>query len=447
MGLKRSGENTTLPIYVGIVVVLSVVIVLLLVLGEAGLGVMSVPSQVPPNRGGGGSVSPSNSTYEPLLTASEAVGTVEAAYQSVANSTIQPSSFPSPSLVGARIYSAFENVSVTPAFAALNDDYGADGFTFQVGGDASAGVTRAYFGFSYVSNNKSWTEYWVEDVSSARLYGPELTSMMAVSGTYDSTNWAGQIKQLSGGRSLVSVYTDGLYPTFSKASAIPTHVPSNVTISQLGSYWIGATEETNGNDGLLQTGILSDVSNGSAYGVPWYEFWCEDGCQPVARQALGFWNDTGQLSEVAYGDIVSGLVKWSGSPDHWILQDEDHYTDTYDVENLSVLPWLPSGFHPIYSDTIVEAMEYGTTIQQIPSFTDAYFWDLTVCPTRSLGSCSYDYNLSTPSTYGTWQLTQAPSNDNTVQGNSPLCGGIYDECGYPYIGWYNSNYNYTYVNG
>jgi hypothetical protein len=437
----------------------------------------------------------------PLISLTEAVGTVQAAYQSLSNSTVNASSLPSAATVGAEIWSAYGTVSQQPTFASLNSSLGPNAFTLQVGNNISTGVTHAYFGFNYRSGSQEILRYWDADLPAYTITGPLTTAGPAGSGgaanysNGNDVNWAGTEDYVDScpvghcplgddDRTLStvqSVYTDQVYPTVTNEST--THILTNATtahVSQDVAIWAGLETDTGVTQGqtgrfenwtILQAGYVTGSNNSSGKwygGTPWYEL----NCAGFDFECMTGWQLFTGMGHASSGDRVSELVKWSGAGNHYVLEDKDYTTSAYALLNYSLSPWFSNAVSFWATDEMLEAPGYYypscqcTYIQELPDFGTVNFYDVTICITRDSSSCFLP--SQTGITYPTgwvdivnqseWSyLSQACAKwsgsvcdggySNAIVSYSSGSGGVFSESDYSSVGWGTSEYDGNFVCG
>jgi hypothetical protein len=357
------------------------------------------------------------------------------------------------------IYYAFQALSRTPTFQSLNSSLGPSNFVFQLGNQITSGVTHASLGFKSIANGTITNEFWEVNLTSNTTSGPVIQSAPnLLDTTMDSENWEGPSSWIPGSPTpqLDSTQTDQVFPTVYANGAGQANVPSGVTVDEVTSIWDGLTDSSNN---LLQDGWDTDASNPLPYGnSPFYELYCPSACNNNAIHNY-FVSDPNTPSAVA-GDKINELVKWSGAPYYWILEDKDYSSNQYGMVNVSVYSaGLTGGYHPQYSNEILETFTWGTPshIEQLAYFSSFDFYDIQICPSRQVSSCSYAYNTSS----NTYQLIQDCSswwfgivggtcyssvfNAGTSYTNSN--GGYWGDLGYWGVGWSSSSYDYNCVTG
>jgi hypothetical protein len=369
---------------------------------------------------------------------------VNEVYANLSDSGSQTSDFPPASSTAAGIYASYRAAAATALFCNLSADVGAAGFSVTLDSQATTGLTNAYFAFDYPSGNVSNTVYWEDNLTSETLSGPISESVPMVSATVMlSVNWGGWSFWGPSSPYLNSVNTDEVVPTVSVDSSY-----SVSGVDQVATVWNGLT---NSAGYLLQDGFLTDASDPSEYnGAPFWEFACPpgDSCpdQNVAHTDLG-------MSAARPGDQFSNEVGWSGIEYWWDESLSDYTTGAHSLTSFTVQPII-NGFHPQWTAEIVEAFEYGSTIQQIAEFSQVDFYDVSLCPSGG-GSCYTSYSQYDGSS-NVYQLTQNCAEwflgdcisvlDNTDQDYNDAYGGYWGDYGYPDVSWVSSSYDYDYVN-
>jgi hypothetical protein len=237
----------------------------------------------------------------------------------------------------------------------------------------------------------------------------------------------------------------------------PLNVPSGDDVEQQFAVWDGLLSS---NNTLLQAGFFTDVNHTNiANGTAWWEL----ACLFSLCSGGGDWTQYVGMPHVNNSDDVTELVKWSGTPLVWDLTVKDYNYNhggagSFKEEVLNIAPWLSGGYHPTRGAEVVEEFTDGGLFQQAPGILNQVgFYDLSLCTTTSLGSCSYTYddNIS----YVTSQLTQAcytwsgthymstcTSVDTSLETIwSTGSGGYWDQAGYWYVNQLGNDYDYDYI--
>lgn len=365
----------------------------------------------------------SSSSY---LSGAEVMTQVSDLYARFAQASLSPAYEPAAATVAATALSMFHVLSNVTAFSNLMDTVGPGGFTFSLGSDLSQGLTQVTYTFNWVTGQTTHTTYWTANLISSTLSGPVTASYPRVTASnIQSTNWAGASYWIRGSPTpyLNSAGTSEYVPTVVYPSQVPQNVPSGDYVFPMYSQWVGLTDSSSN---LLQTGII-DTPCCSNYGqlFKYQVFWELFPCNGVQL--------TPNMPDAAPNQEFTENIYWSGTAFHWTLYVTNDNTGAYSDMTIDVQGCLPGGFHPQWSNFIVEANSYDGYIQQIAQFNDQVsFYNIDICSTT--GSCTDPANAG--SNYYT--LKQSASSSQDV-------AWFFIDDTYPSVTWDDSDYNWDYV--
>lgn len=382
-------------------------------------------------------------------------------YDGFTNHSVSTSGFPSQSTVVGKIMSMWDTISVSSGFTNLMDQWGADNFTFWVHAQEGVGIQEAFYAviwqkpgvlnFSGGSNTTNYTyeEYWTGNLSTGVVTGPTLQIHQDganAGGVTNSNNWSGWEFSIPNWY-IYYTSSDTQVKQFTNPGTGQCCVPWWIHIDPVGSAWTGLSAGSGGTGGLWQTGYEWDTTGWSPSNSQYYPLFVEfypyintfnyPGNPSVKISdwlSLGLGYDGWQCNDCYYADVYDYT-----SGNYWWTWQNLAYTSCWlwwcSTENL----W-PNGD----AQTIVEAFEYGSQIQQIAKYDPVYFEDTWLC--NLYGSCwSAETAVVSWGTYTIYNLAQTSwpscSSANTAQNWIYGYGysGVY---GYSKESWSNSNYNW-----
>ena len=367
-----------------------------------------------------------------LVTRAEISPYANSVYASLASRGIDSASFLPVSSVTSDVISLFQRVSLQPAFAALYASVGSSGFAVGFGNQMSGGISDVYFTFNAVAGGQTTTTSWDGKLASMTLTGPTTVERPTIVNTvFNSHRWAGSSWWGPGTPTLAYSSADEVYPTVS------VNNPYGGSVHEVASVWTGLTDSSHD---LLQVGYFTDATVGMRYGQTYYELACEPKTSCSVGGGGTFAFGSGQLQHVSFGDTVEQEEAISGLWTVWYMYVYDYTTGAYASTLFDLSHWLSGGFHPGWTQYIVEAYFSNGVVQQIAKFSQVNFCDATF---RSTSASWTTYGRGSGNPY---QLQQASSNDNTNQGYVNGVCGPGKTYGYPTVSWANSNYNYNFAN-